>query len=296
MDFSNWLFPLSNIVEISLFLCGSFRYLPPLESHPFLKSLHISYLEELEYIYYEKAFPLTFFPSLESLTIWFCGKLKGWWRMLDDFNHPNSSCHTSLPPFPRLSQLSIIGCQMLTQMPIFPNLESRLELFDSSGETLEVTLNMVASECPNDSPPLSMLKSFHIDGMGLDLKKIPKDWMQNLTSLQYLQINWFTSEIFHEIGVWFKDSHNCLPSLQILSFHNCEDLEALPDWICNLSSLTHLWMYDCINLASLPEGMLSLGNLQTLEIIGCPILIEECETQTSKVSTKIAHIPKIILK
>ncbi|WJX86117.1 hypothetical protein P8452_68472 [Trifolium repens] len=125
-------------------------------------------------------------------------------------------------------------------MPIFPNLESRLELFDSSGKTLEATLNMVASECPNDSPPLSMLKSFHIDGMGLDLKKIPKDWMQNLTSLQYLQINWFTSEIFHEIGVWFKDSHNCLPSLQILSFHNCEDLEALPDWICNLSSLTHL--------------------------------------------------------
>jgi hypothetical protein len=102
--------------------------------------------------------------------------------------------------------------------------------------------------------------------------------MQNLTSLQYLQINWFTSEIFHEIGVWFKDSHNCLPSLQILSFHNCEDLEALPDWICNLSSLTHLSMYDCINLASLPEGMLSLSNLQTLEIIGCPILIEECET------------------
>ncbi|XP_045832555.1 putative disease resistance protein RGA4 isoform X1 [Trifolium pratense] len=296
MNFSNWLFPLSNIVEISLFLCGSFRYLPPLESHRFLKSLHISHLEELEYIYYEEALPVTFFPSLESLTIWFCGKLKGWWRVLDDFNHPNSSRHISLPPFPRLSQLSIIGCQMLTQMPTFPNLESRLELFDSSGETLEATLNMVASECPNDSPPLSMLKSLHIDGMGLDLEKVPKDWIQNLTSLQHLQINWFSCEIFQEISVWFKDNHNCLPSLQKLAFHNCEDLEALPDWICNLSSLMHLSMYDCINLASLPEGMLCLSNLQTLEIIGCPILIEECETQTSKVSTRIAHIPKIILK
>ena len=296
MLFSNWLFALSNLVEISLFLCGRFRYLPSLERHPFLKSLHISYLEELECIYYEEASPSTFFPALESLTFWFCGKFKGWSSMLDDFNHPNSSCHLSLPPFPCLSQLSIIGCPLLTEMPTFPSLESRLELFDSSVETFEATLNMVASTCLNDSRPLSILKSLHIDGMGLDLKKIPKDWMRNFTSLRNLQISWFTCEIFQDISVCFKDSYDCLPSLQRLAFHNCEDLEALPDWICRLSLLTHLSMYDCINLASLPKRMYRLTNLQTLEIIGCPIVIEECETQTSEVLTKIAHIPEIILK
>lgn len=296
MLFSNWLCALSNLVEISLFLCGRFRYLPPLERHPFLKSLHISYLEELECIYYEEPSPSTFFPALESLTFWFCGKFKGWWSMLDDFNHPNSSCHLSLPPFRCLSQLSIIGCPLLTEMPTFPSLESRLELFDSSVETFEATLNMVASNRLNDSRPLSILKSLHIDGMGLDLKKIPKDWMRSFTSLRNLQISWFTCEIFQDISVCFKDSYNCLPSLQRLAFHNCEDLVALPDWICRLSLLTHLSMYDCINLASLPKRMYRLTNLQTLEIIGCPIVIEECETQTSEVLTKIAHIPEIILK
>jgi leucine-rich repeat protein SHOC2 len=296
MIFSNWLSPLTNIVEISFFLCGNLQYLPPLEHLPFLKSLHISFLEELEYMCYEQDFTSAFFPSLESLSMQFCDKFRGWWRMGDDFNNSNSSQKLSLPPFPRLSQLSIIGCQMLTCMPAFPNLENRLELYNSCVETLVATLNTVALESLNHSPPLSRLKSLHIDGVSLDVKRIPKDWMQNLTSLQLLQINWFSCKVFQEIEIWFKHDHKCLPSLQTIAFHNCEDLEALPDWICNLSSLQHIKLLDCECLVSLPEGMPSLAKLQTLQIIGCPGLMEECETQTSATWPKIAHIPNIILR
>ncbi|PNY13351.1 putative CC-NBS-LRR resistance protein [Trifolium pratense] len=295
MTSSNWISSLTNIVEISFFLCESLQCLPPLEHLPFLKSLDISFLEELEYIYYEQDFSSAFFPSLESLSLQFCYKLKGWRRVGDDFDNTNCSQNLSLPPFPRLSQLSLIGCLMLTCMPTFPNLENGLELYDSKVETLVATLNTVASEILNDFPPLSMLKSLHIDGVSLDVKSIPNVWMQNLTSLQLLQINWFSCQAFQEIEIWFKDDLKYLPSLQTIAFHNCEDLEALPDWICNLSSLQHLRVHDCIKLASLPEGMPCLTNLQTLEIIGCPLLVEKCETQTGETWPKIGHVPKIIL-
>jgi hypothetical protein len=180
-------------------------------------------------------------------------------------------------------------------MPTFPNLESGLELYDSRVETLVATLNTVALESLSDFPPLSMLKSLYIDGVSLNVKSIPEDWMQNLTSLQLLQINWFSRQAFQEIETWFKNDFRSLPSLQTIAFHNCEDLEALPDWICNLSPLQHLRVYDCINLASLPERMPCLTNLQTLEIIGCPLLVEECQTQTGETWLKIGHVPKIIL-
>ncbi|MCH82008.1 CC-NBS-LRR resistance protein, partial [Trifolium medium] len=164
MVFSNWLSSLTNIVEISFFSCGTLQYLPPLERLPFLKSLHISFIDELEYIYYEQDFTSAFFPSLESLSLQFCYKLRGWWRIGDDFNNTNCSQNLSLPPFPHLCQLSIIGCQMLTFMPAYPDLENRLDLYNCSVETLVATLNTAALESMNDFPPLSMLKSLHIDG------------------------------------------------------------------------------------------------------------------------------------
>jgi len=59
---------LTNIVEISLRFASSLQYLPPMERLPFLKSLDISNLSGLEYIYFvEPLLPEQFFPSLEKL-------------------------------------------------------------------------------------------------------------------------------------------------------------------------------------------------------------------------------------
>ncbi|CAJ2678817.1 unnamed protein product [Trifolium pratense] len=295
--FSNWLSSLTNIIEISLDRCGDFRYLPPLERLPFLKSLELNCLHELEYIYYEE--PMlhkSFFPSLESLIFWQCHELRGWRRMREDFNDIKSSHHLMFPEFSCLSKLSIDGCLRLTCMPSFPNIK-RLSLNDCSVEILEETLNIAMSRYSIGFPPLSMLKFFKINETIMDVTNVPQDWLRNLTSLENLKIDHLSSQQFQVIEMWFKVDLICLPSLKKITFHNCFHLKALPDWICNdLPSLQHIKMINCRDLVSLPEGMPRLTNLRTLEIIECPLLVGECRTETSATWSKIAHIPNINMK
>jgi hypothetical protein len=197
--------------------------------------------------------------------------------MGDDFNDINSSHNLLLSHFPRLSILEIGGCWMLTCMPIFPNIEKRLSLTECNVQVMEATLNIAMSQYSIGFRPLSMLKSMEIGEVSSDVKKFPKDWLQNLTSLENLDFYSLSSEQFQVIEIWFKDELNCLPSLQTITFKGCSHLNTLPDWICNLSSLQHIKMIDCGNLELLPEGMPRLTNLCTFEIFGCPFLGEECQ-------------------
>ncbi|XP_027346245.1 putative disease resistance protein RGA3 [Abrus precatorius] len=121
--FSDWLSFLTNIVDISLFYFHNCRYLPPLERLPYLKSLEIRSLYELECIYLEDGSAVTF-PSLEILKLRFCPKLRGWWRRGDDINYSKDSHNLSIAPsFPRLSELQISYCPKLTCLPTFPNIK-----------------------------------------------------------------------------------------------------------------------------------------------------------------------------
>ncbi|CAK8560090.1 unnamed protein product [Lathyrus sativus] len=290
--FFNHLSSLTNIVTILLFDCEGVQYLPTMERLPFLKSLIIIKLHELEYINYEE--PLLseeFFPSLETLVISGCEKLKGWWRIRND----NSLQSFHLSFFPCLSYLTIVDCPMLTHMPTIPNLDQKLYFSNTKMDTLEATLNMVKSNCSIEFPPLSMLKHLFLGGHKLDVKTLPNDWMQNMTSLKHLVFYDLPNQTFQEIEIWFKDRLNYLPSLQKIEIRCCSDLETFPVWICNLSSLQHVTIDYCEILASLPDGMPRLTSLQTLEIINCPLLMEECRTETSVTWPKIAHIPNIIL-
>ncbi|XP_045807653.1 putative disease resistance protein RGA1 [Trifolium pratense] len=302
VSFSNWFSPLTNIVEIYIIRCSGVRYLPPMERLPFLNSIRMTYLDELEYIYYEE--PLsseTFFPALEILFFGKCEKLRGWWRINDavndDDDNSSQSHKLSFPSFPpRLSFLTFIECPMLTRMPTFPNIGNRLDFNDSNMETLEGTLNMISSKCSIEFPPLSKLKQLFLKNVDLNVKKFPGNWVQNLTSLEHLYFENFPNQTFQEIETWFKEDFNYLPSLQKIEFSFCSDLKTLPGWILNLSSLQHITIEDCKNIASLPKGMSRLARLQSLEIVNCPLLMKECETQTSATWPKIAHIPNIILK
>ncbi|KAK2352748.1 disease resistance protein RGA2 [Trifolium repens] len=250
--FSKWLSPLTNIIEISLERCQGLRYLPPLERLPFLKSLRLVRIDDLEYIYYEESIlPESFFPSLKRLDIRFCSKLVGWKSMRDDFNDINtSSHHLLLPQFPSLSSLEIGECLMLTHMPTFPNIKS-LELIRCNGKILEATLNITASQYLIGFPPLSMLKFLKIQDniklpfsnkkpTNLDLKTFPQHWLQNLTSLEKLEFQFLSIQHFQAIEIWFKDDINYLPSLQKITFDFCDDLKTLPDWIFNISSLQNI--------------------------------------------------------
>ena len=91
----------------------------------------------------------TFFPSLESLMLWSCPNLKGWWRrdIVDVATTTSTSSdqyqqHISLPYFPRLSYLCIVDCSNLTCMPLFPYLEEPLILHIASFKPLQQTLGM----------------------------------------------------------------------------------------------------------------------------------------------------------
>lgn len=199
--------------------CKGLKYLPPMECLLFLKSITIRSLHELEYIYYEEpCSPETsFFPYLKSLFIWKCNKLRGWWKMSDDVNDDNSlhSQNLSIPPFrPCLSNLIIIKRRMLTCMPGFPYLNKILKFYGSNVETLEATLNMVISKCSIEFPPLAMLKDLTLGKIYLDAKKLPKNWVRNLSSLEHLSFMKLPNQTFQEIGIWFMKEFNYLPSLQ----------------------------------------------------------------------------------
>ncbi|CAJ2664743.1 unnamed protein product [Trifolium pratense] len=283
VNFSKWLSPLANIIEIYLASCQGFKYLPPLEGLPFLKSLDLRGLYDLEYIYYELPIHEPFFPSLNKLRIFICPKLVGWKRKGDDFNNIN----TSLPQFPCLSFLKIYECPMLTHMPTCPNIK-KLSL--KVLPTREETPNIAASQWSLSCTPLSLQ-------INMDLKNVSQYWWQNLTSLQNLKFMWLTGQQFQAIEIWlFKEDFNYLPSLRNIEFIDCSDIKALPDWICKISSLQHIKIDFCRKLTLLPEGMTRLTNLHTLEIIRCPLLIEECQKETSATRPTIAHIPNIIIK
>ncbi|XP_027337887.1 putative disease resistance protein RGA3 [Abrus precatorius] len=289
----NWFSLLTNVVHITLNGFDNCRCLPLLERLPYLKSLDVEFLRELEYIYtYEDGFGVTFFPSLESLKLWSCPKLRGWRRRGDDINDSHNL--SSSLSFPHLSQLKAHCCPQLTWMPTFSKVKV-LKWFECSAEPFKGTLNTAASTCSADSSssaaPLSMLKQLTIS----DFMNLPEGWMQNLTSLESLQIEECKSETLMEFEIGFKDDTICLPSLRKISISWCIELKALPDWICSLSSLQHIEIYGCSKLASLPERMNGLANLKIFEVRNCCLLIKECRKERSVVSRRIAHIPQIIL-
>ncbi|XP_045787913.1 putative disease resistance protein RGA1 [Trifolium pratense] len=283
VNFSKWLSPLTNIIEIYLGFCQGFKYLPPLEGLPFLKSLHLCRLDDLEYIYYELPIHEPFFPSLNKLKIWYCSKLVGWKRKGDDFNDINTTHHLFLPQFPCLSFLRIFECPMLTHMPTCPKIKKLSLQVDTWEETPNIALSQWSLSCT----PLSLQ-------INVDLKNVSQYWWQNLTSLENLEFVCFTDQQFQAIEIWlFKEDFNYLPSLRNIEFSH---IKALPDWICKISSLQHIKINHCYKLTLLPEGMTHLTNLHTLEIISCPLLIEEYQKETSATRPTIAHIPNIIIK
>ncbi|XP_030949097.1 disease resistance protein RGA2-like isoform X2 [Quercus lobata] len=135
----SWVSSLTNLVHLRLEQNKRLQHLPPLNQLPFLKVVYLWGMEALEYISDEDSVSnvlgassssseTPFFPSLSSLRICHCPKLKGWWRNSDDDDDDNEPHHLLLPSFPpSLSQLRIIDCPNLTSMPLIPDLPSLKE-------------------------------------------------------------------------------------------------------------------------------------------------------------------------
>ncbi|CAB4268379.1 unnamed protein product [Prunus armeniaca] len=277
--FASWFHSLTNIVNLGFFRCDRCQHLPPLDHLPFLKSLRLSRLRNLEHISEDMvkdfasdemmmsaASPSTnFFPSLESLYLSDCPNLKGWWK------NETASAFS----FPCLSTLAIWSCPNLTSMPLCPNLD-KLKLLRSSWKVLPSSL------------ALFKLKSLEIMSVE-DIEYVPEEWIDNLTLLQKLEI-----EDCPNLVSLPDQGLGRLISLQRLHISNCPKLASLPDQgIGRLISLQRLHISFCPKLASLPEGIGNLTLLQHLLIRRCPNLVSIPDQGMGRLlSLKRLHISK----
>ncbi|XP_030963350.1 putative disease resistance protein RGA4 [Quercus lobata] len=313
VTFSSWLSSIKNLVKITLRRCDSCNHLPPLSELPFLESLWLDEMKDLECIsdrdISEEVSTLSFFPSLKSLWIMECPNLKGWWRSASMTDHQQHQHNRSLPSFPCLSYFWICNCPNMTSMPLFPYLGEVLRLTNVSSKLFQETI--LPSSSSSSSSHLSKLISMYILNLP-DVVSLPDGLVSNLISLERLYISnckelnlgsdvdgmeWRHLNRLTHLYFSGLPKLNSLPvglqhvtTLETLFIRNCENLKTLPRWIGNLISLKQFTIYNCLNLKTLPDEMRDLSSLQKLEIRRCPELQRRCEKETGQDWDKIAHI------
>ena len=81
-------------------------------------------------------------------------------------------------------------------------------------------------------------------------------------------------------------------ALKHLYIGEFDELEALPEWLGNLSSLQRLDIRGCKNLLYLPTTQ-AMQNLIMLLIKDCPKLEERCTKGSGAEWSKVSHIPRL---
>ena len=329
----SWISSLTNLVNLEFWHTHKCHHLPPLYQLPFLKSLKLANMGELEYIS-EDAISLSFtsslsssktlfFPSLITLTLWDCPNVKGWWR-IDDNTQPE---HLLIPLFPHLSELEISFCPNLTCMPLFPYLKEGLTLTEVSSKVLQQTMDMVVTQNPSTAFstssccfPLSELETLQLEWVN-DLESLPDAWLRNLVSLRRLSIfncNGLRSfpgggiqhlTSLQDMKIWdcnelvlLNDEDDSmqwqgLKSLSSLCFTGLPKLMSLPNGLQHITTLQKLQIRDCPNLTALPEWIGNLKSLQELNISKWPNLIslpQEICYLTSLQDLEIENCPNLI--
>ncbi|QHN84492.1 Disease resistance protein [Arachis hypogaea] len=87
--------------------------------------------------------------------------------------------------------------------------------------------------------------------------------------------------------------HGYANTLQTLVFLRCYELEALPEWLLNMTSLKFLHIWSCPRLLSLPSGIHCLKALEVLRIERCPRLYRKYQPHVGEYWHQISHIKHI---
>ncbi|PON96543.1 NB-ARC domain, LRR domain containing protein [Trema orientale] len=334
--FSSWLSSLTNLVDLSLINCVNCQYPVPLSQFHSLKRLRIINFPFLKHISDDgdDSFYLSFTPMtivLPSLQHWLeeLPNLRGWWSK--DLYHvvcgevgDSFAAITTIPPvegnvrllpsFPCLSKLVIRKCPLLTFMPLYPHLEEKLDLRETSLKPFQETMMSTINTGPSSLlSPLSKLRNLHIESRYEDLQFL-KDSSKSLTSLKRLGL----SKCFG-----LKDLYPViqnLASLQELSIGDCEDLDmltsdnsifwkafngrlhslklssfqkmvALPHGIQYVTSLKELSIWYCESLTTIPEWIIDLKSLKKLEVWNCPSLTSLPEGIQRLTSNRLENVP-----
>ncbi|XP_021801495.1 putative disease resistance protein RGA3 [Prunus avium] len=277
-----------SIVRLHIWSCGDLQSIPDLNLFTSLCELSIESCERLESLV--SSGPV----SVVDLGIWSCDGLQS----IPNLNLFTSLCQLSIQHCERLESLVSSGVQLpssLVELKIrnAPNLESLRSL-----DNLTSLCQLVIYNCGK-------------------LKYLPTR-LHCCASLKALELGWFCEELdsfpdFHlgigssqlqrlELTGWPKLKYlpqqiqhfTSLTSLQIRRFNG---VEALEDWLGNLTSLKTLDIRYCQKLMNLPSvtAMQRLTKLQTLRIWECPLLEERCTKDSGTEWPKISHIPKIYI-
>ncbi|XP_059450805.1 disease resistance protein RGA2-like [Corylus avellana] len=273
---SSWVSLLSNLVDITLWDCKWCQHIPPLDCFPSLKMLHLRKLSALEYISNDGNDVSSL--SLESLTLSDLPKLRGWGRMRDAVTAKHDKHHhlPLFPSFPCLSSLDISDCPMMCLIPVIaPGSETTPSSFSLS--------------------TLSKLKSLYLQCLE-ELEYLPEEWLQNLTSLETLEISECRklripmSPLFQHLTALedlqistpkelvsneVEKGAQCLGSttLRRLYIQNVPNLVSLPRELRHVTTLQELQIENCPTLKSLPEWIGNFTSLQMLKILNCPNLV-----------------------
>ncbi|KAK7816014.1 putative disease resistance rpp13-like protein 1 [Quercus suber] len=276
------------------------------DRHYNLNSLHIYGCEKLSY-----------FPELntcQELKVERCPNLKSFdsfpskseqedWRLR---RLEISECGVEILSTGRQS------CAFLQELIIkrCPNLICIPELQNSQYLTqLEI------SDCPNlvSTPELHYPTNIKIRNCG-KLTCLPK---MCFIQLKYLEIGPFCEELdafpslmdstafqhsYESLQIlqlygWAKlnslpDEIQCFTALTRLDISEFDGMEALPEWLGNISSLQYLYLCNCNNLMYLPTAQ-AMGRITKLEIYYCSKLKERCAKGSGAEWSKIGHIPSI---
>lgn len=119
------------------------------------------------------------------------------------------------------------------------------------------------------------LSNFQLLGSLSNLKRIRLERVSisfDMTTLQMKNLQKL-SLVLCNVGQVFSDStfqiSDAFPNLKEVDIDYCNDLEALPDGVCDIVSLKNLSITNCHKLSQLPEGIGKLVNLQVLRLASC---------------------------
>nr|TKR63665.1 hypothetical protein D5086_0000323290 [Populus alba] len=332
-NFSSWILQLNNLTVLRLKGCSKLRQLPTLGCLPRLKILEMSRMPNVKCIgneFYSSRdsagvlFPalqiltlsmmdgleewmvpggevVAVFPSLEKLSIEFCGKLESIpicrlsslvefkISICDELRYLSGEFHG----FTSLRVLSIWCCPKLASIPSVQHCTALVELDISSCPKLasipSVQHCSKSISIPGDFRDLNSLKKLSVNGCKLGalpsglqccaypyhLSDIPEDdWLGGLTQLQELSIGGFSEKMeAFPVGVLNSIQHlNLNRSLKSLRIYGWDKLKSVPHQLQHLTALETLWIMDFKGEEfdeALLEWMANLSSLRFLWIWDC---------------------------
>ncbi|THG09418.1 hypothetical protein TEA_028017 [Camellia sinensis var. sinensis] len=174
-----------------------------------------------------------------------------------------------------------------------------VDLLEKSGKTLRklrVTSQRSSNISPGPWPSTTVSAASEKVDDDDDTKYHPNPKHYPFISLVSLTLyGWESLKYLLDQLQHLLDQLQHLITLRDLSLRFFYGLEALPEWLGNLSSLHSLKLYRCKILMNLPtlEAMQCLTNLQSMKIYNCPLLKKRCARGSGQEWHKIAHIPFI---